>query len=432
MLHFEMAQREKIRLVLFIPLVQEESSSLSDIVEQTYEKYHRPDEVIVVIPLCDKEIFNNALNSSRDLSNNLYRYGEKVKSSVVAFDERGVLSGVSGVELNNDELGALREALVTHGIRHLASKNQVVEMSPPGSSFIKPSQDQRTEFIATNRLAQSYSECVFIGFCILTKITNITEYEKIYIDTSAINHLILALVNLINRLQGNVNYQPKFQSFHSYRGLGSLRIPLGEKALIFISASSSNNMATVIYQKWNRLRKEDVITLLSFTESENVLCSLESSIKKKSDNIERYVKRVDEYFTIEHSEPKSVVIKKIHGEELFKWPFKQLHHCRSHACNKPKIAGQNEKELTLDLNEIPESLLRELDDWWVDIINWHIPVTTKYVITDKTDKFLSKYIKSLQKHLTVEVLDFEDVINREFQFANSAAVLLQGNRMSAH
>lgn len=424
MLHFEMAQREKIRLVLFIPLVQEESSSLSDIVEQTYEKYHRPDEVIVVIPLCDKEIFNKALNSSKDLANNLYRYGEKVKLSVVAFDERGDLSGVSGFKLNSNELGSLREALVTHGIRHLASKNQVVEMSPPGSSFIKPSQDQRTEFIATNRLAQSYSECVFVGFCILTKITNITEYEKIYIDTSAINHLILALINLINRLQGSVNYQPKFQSFHSYRGLGSLRIPLGEKALILISASSSNNMAKVIYQKWNMLRKEDVITLLSFTESENVLCSLESSIKKKSDNIERYVKRVDEYFTIEHSEPKSVVIKKIHGEELFKWPFKQLHHCRSHACNRPKIAGQNEKELTVDLNEIPESLLRELDDWWVDIINWHIPVTTKYVITDKTDKFLSKYIESLQKHLTVEVLDFEDVINQEFQFANSAAVLL--------
>lgn len=424
MLHFEIAQREKIRLVLFIPLVQEESYSLSDIVEQTYEKYHRPDEVIVVIPLCDKEIFNDSLSSSKDLTNNLYRYGEKVKLSVVAFDERGDLSGVSGVELNSDGLGPLRDELVVHGIRHLASKNQVVEMSPPGSSFIKPSQDQRTEFIATNRLAQSYSECVFVGFCVLSKIKNITQYEKIYIDTSAINHIVLALVNLISRLKESVYYQPKFESFHSYRGLGNLRIPLGEKALILISASSSNNMAKEIHQKWNRLQNEDVITLLSFTESENVLCSLESSIKKRPDSIERYVKRVDEYFTIEHSEPKSVVIKKIHGEELFKWPFKQLYQSLSHACNRPKIAGHKEKELTVDLNEIPESLLRKLDDWWDDIINWHIPVTTKYIITDKTDEFLKKYIESLQTHLTVEVVDFEDVINQEFQFANSAAVLL--------
>ena len=424
MLHFEIEQNQKIRLVLFIPLVHENPSYISDMIEQAYENHHRPDEVIVVIPFCDKDIFTKSLSSSDDLTNNLYRYGDKVKLSIVTFNEQGDLLGIDEGDQSIHKLVLLKNAIISQGISYLAKKNKVVEISPPGSSFIKPSQDQRTEFIATHRLAQSYSECVFVGFCILTKIKNVIDYEKIYIDTSAINHIVLSLINLVNRLTKSFTYQPKFESFHSYSGLKDLRIPSGEKALVLISASSSNNMAKNIQQKWIRLQSEDIVTLLSFSKSDNVLCTLDSSIKKKADNIERYVKRVDEYFTIEHSEPKSVVIKKVHGKELTKWPFEQLHNTFSHACNRPKNPGENEKELTVNLKEIPNCLIEKIDEWWSDLINWHIPVTTKYVITDKKDEFLKKYIELLKTHLTVEVIDFEDVINREFKFANSAAVLL--------
>tara|TARA_B100002049_G_C16039522_1_gene358273 strand:+ start:258 stop:1235 length:978 start_codon:yes stop_codon:yes gene_type:complete len=310
MLDFEIFNGEEVELILFSPALEVEKDDIADIIERTLEKYHRPDKLLFIFPESDNKFFQDNLRSEDDFINNISRYGNLVPITILSFNASGKLSIVHEIKNKiNYKVNNLEGRLVKNGLNYLAHKNTVIEQSPPGSSFVKPSKNELTEFIAAHRLAQSYSECIFLSFCILYKVNNFLKYDKIYIDTSAISHIILSTINLAKRLSENAKLETLFESFHSYSGIENIKPALGQKTLVIVSASSSNNMANEIFDKHSsRLSRDDVITLLSFTSSDYVLCCIKKSHQEKKANIERYVKRVDEYFTIENAEPKSVLI----------------------------------------------------------------------------------------------------------------------------
>jgi len=426
MLHFEIGKQHSVDLVLYIPNLKNIVDSLAGDIESVFENYHRPDRVFFIIPSSDSELYVSSVANEKKFQHNIRRYGEKVELCVFSFDVDGVFNTIESRSIfDQQQLNRIRDKVVTTGLTYLAKKNKVIEKSPPGSAFLKPSKDKKTDFIAAHRLAQSHTECSFVSFCLLAKLGNLTKFETIFIDTSAISYLVLSTINLVNQLTQSISFQPTFKSFHSYRGLETSSPKYGEKAMVLISASSSNNMVDKVLDLWKgKVSSEDVLTLLSFKPSENVLCAIPSVAAPTSNNVERYVKRVDEYFTMEHATPKSVVLKKIHANEINVWPFEALSQSTSLRCNSPKRSGFPEKEMTLKLESLPDETCEELDEWWAKILNWHIPLNTKYIITDTSDSFLHKYIEPLTKELNSEVIDFTEVINRDFEKDQCAVLVL--------
>jgi hypothetical protein len=426
MLHFEVGENNAIDLVLFVPNLNRVVERLAGLIERAYESYHRPDRVLLIIPDSCSQLYKSTLKVDEQFQHDLRRYGDKVEVIILSFDKGGVCQIVeSNLTFKKSELIDVRDAVVNQGIKHLAKKNKVVEKSPPGSAFLKPSRSTKTDFIAAHRLAQSDVECAFISFCLLCKLGDISCYQTIYIDTSAISYLVLSTINLVNQLTESADFQPDFKSFHSYRGLATTSPNYGEKVLVLISASSSNNMANQILEQWKgKVSIQDVLTILSYKVGENVLCKIPNSSGSQSKNVERYVKRVDEYFTVEHSAPKSVVIKKLHGGKIKEWPFKALSDTECLRCNSPKRKGLPEKEMTINLESLPGETIEEIDLWWDQLINGHIPITTKYIVTDTNDEFLKKYIKKIEKKVDIVTIDFDDVINCNFESDQFAAVIL--------
>lgn len=426
MMHFEVGESNSIDLVLFVPNLNRVVQRLAGLIERAYESYHRPDRVLLIIPDSCSQLYKSTLRVDEQFQHNLRRYGDKVEVIILSFDKEGECQVVeSSLPFKKSELIDVMDVVVNQGIKHLAKKNKVVEKSPPGSAFLKPSRSTKTDFIAAHRLAQSDVECAFISFCLLCKIRDISNYETIYIDTSAISYLVLSTINLVNQLTGSADFQPDFKSFHSYRGLATTSPNYGEKVLVLISASSSNNMANEILEQWKgKVSIHDVLTILSYKAGENVLCKIPSSSDSQSKNVERYVKRVDEYFTVEHSAPKTVVIKKLHSSKIKDWPFEALSSSECLRCNSPKRKGLPEKEMTINLESIPGDIIEKIDLWWEQLINGHIPITTKYIVTDTNDEFLKKYIKKIEEKVDIVTIDFDDVINHNFKIEQFATVIL--------
>lgn len=426
MIHFEIFSSSNVNLIIFFSSLKNDTENLPGNIEAVLEKYHRPDKIVLIFPDCDRDTYNLKLLKSKEFINNLNRYGPSVNIEAFSFNKLGKLLPIDDLNENSEiELINIRNNIVKHGLSYLAEKNCVIEKSPPGSAFIKPSQDKKTEFIATHRLAQTDTECCFVAFCIISKFKNILDYQKIYIDTSAISHIILSVINLLNRLNDNTDYFPTFESYHSYSGLDCITPKFGQKFLVIISASSSNNMASKIEKLWaGKVNSNEILTLLSFKIAENVLCHLSSKSSSQTTTVERFVKRVDEYFTIEHSKPKTILIKKIHGKEISKWPFKSLYNSHSHSCNKPKKPELVESEVSLNLMKLSDDVLENIDEWWSELIDWHIPITTRYIITDKTDPFTTKYIKQIENKISVKVIDFNEIIDFSFDNTKKAALIL--------
>jgi len=418
--HFEIEEENIISLILFFDDLDSNDKSLAEIFEKTYQNYHRPDQIICILPCSDIAKFQNLLEDT-SVKVNAERYGNKVPFIALSFNLFGELSVCYNPQDSNIlNLSELALSIKKTGLNILCNKHNIIETSPPGTSYLKPSHSQHNEFISAYKLGQDSSHNVFIAFTLLSFLNKKLDYKYIYIDTSAINYIVLALINLINRIDKNINFNPVYNSFHSYSGLVDLKPQLTSEVLVFISASTSNSLMDKVIAEWG-VESNQVITLLSFKKSGQVLHYLKSSKKQTPKHTENFVRRVDEYFTTEYLPPKSVVLKKIHGKNIHKWPFKHFFNTNNHRCHFKTNKLENIKEQSIDLTELPKSVNDEIDAWIQHIICWHIPSSIKYVVTDASNDFCQSVISKIKlNHPHIDVLDFTSVIDKDFDNSNNA------------
>ncbi|MCG7555918.1 hypothetical protein [Pseudoalteromonas sp. Of11M-6] len=421
MFHFEVENGLNVSLVFFIDDLQSDSTTLEETFEVTYQNYHRPDQVVCIIPCDNKEHFK-AMFERETVKINAQRYGNKVPFIATSFDVSGKLEVFyKSIEPDSFSLNELESQLKCVGLELLAKTNQVIECSPPGTSFLKPSQSNNKEFISAHKLGQSSSQNTFIAYALLPYLVNHSDIEQVYVDTSAINYIVLSIVNLVNRLEGSNKFNPSYKSFHSYSGVEVCRPQLTNNAFVIISASTSNSLMNKIVNSW-KLDVDQVITILSFKKSDRVLCHLEHTNSRNQNYVGNLVRRVDEYFTTEYFSPKPVVLKKIqHGSGLGKWPFKPFHNSNNHKCNSIKSSGDSIKEQSLTLESLPMEVEKALNEWVDHIINWHIPFSLKYIVTDESYEFCNKFVQKIRRsHSEIKVVKFEEVIELDFDNCTGA------------
>jgi hypothetical protein len=149
--------------------------------------------------------------------------------------------------------------------------------------YVFPSGKHCDKFLRTGNILIHGAEIYFIAFNLLCAY-NHEDHKQIFCDTSSINTIAFALVELKRRLlfpKSKPYTMPSIESFSSYEGIVKADGKRLENSLILISASTSGNILDRIIRKHPIVKKKDISILYflgprhSYLEnSDYILCNL--------------------------------------------------------------------------------------------------------------------------------------------------------------
>ncbi len=408
-------------LVIFSGQLEVNSVDYSSKIEEEFRQFpDTPDEVVFIYPAYINPFIKTYFLRGTRCYECITRF-PGVPVTLLPFNERGQLSQTSltkktPVKWNSNEL---RDLIIESGIHHLMKKrkNNVILRSPPGTTFSKPSEREKREFIKASELAIGYSECQFVAFSLLTKAPNPKKIKSIFIDSSSIAIFVEPILFYWSKF---LNYDCKtarYLSFGSYRGLKDSKPDVTGDIWVIISASSSNELGRKIAKDW-RLSNKQIVTILSYqapnpeTDGTDIVANI-SSFSEEADNEIKFgstlpVKMIGENFTAEVESPNSVLINITHKtQEITSWISKNYRRPLIH-CN----VALPEKQETCAIYVNPEGYFNDdsLKEWIARIANWSIPAHTKWLIFDPNDKNSQILKEAIQKSLhSAGVRSIEDV-----------------------
>lgn len=281
--------------VIFCPGESINNTNLQTEIRLFYEKYHHTDEIIVIGGENIKdELIENFINNQEDTFKYLHKVDKNFLDSslyLFAFNAEGRFNSLNGKSISDK----LEKKLLNEGLQNIFIIRGGFVESKGAHHFVFPSGKHCNKFLRTGNILLHSSEIYFIGFSLL-KSYNVEKHNQIYCDTSSINTIAFALIDLKRRLIGNVNYKSiPIESFSSYTGLQTSKKIHYPKALILISASTSGNILNKI-KKNNRLAKKENMIILyylgnedAYVENENnILCNLTKCDNNNPSGIDNY------------------------------------------------------------------------------------------------------------------------------------------------
>lgn len=200
---------------------------------------------------------------------------------VYMFDEAGKYQLIiSGKNKPSEEIF---QSMFNEGLLNIfVSRGGLIE-SKETHHYVFPSGKHCDKFLRTGNILLHGSEIYFIAFNLLASY-NHDEHKQIFCDTSSINTIAFALVELKRRLlflKSKPYTMPSIESFSSYEGIVKADGKRLENSLILISASTSGNILDRIVHKHPIVNEND-ITILYFLGPRNaylknkdhILCNL--------------------------------------------------------------------------------------------------------------------------------------------------------------
>lgn len=325
--------------------------------------------------------------------------------------------------------------IVTHGTHH----------------FVFPSGKHCDKFLRTGNILLNGSEISFLAFCLLEHLK--PNFDRIFCDTSSINSVAYALLDLKRKF--NPNYDYPIESFGSYDGLYKNPKSYTPKDFLIISASTSANIISYILLHHEMIDRENIAVLYFLgkqkdylTVKDKVICNL-----TKSDNnlegIEYYptYQEKDCLFCRSGSYPVQVsgdvfLLEKPHINRIvlsvrdpqnnlssFVQQFKSIKTEQSILKTNYKENSKNKYEVYVSYDEIIQDVIdnrarfsqyqRKLDNF----INQYIPSNTKYIVhlDDSGSRKLAEYItSSISKNykddkvpVNTSILDLSPIKNQD-------------------
>jgi hypothetical protein len=194
------------------------------------------------------------------LKDNLYVY---------MFDEAGKFQLI--VSGKNKPSEDIFPSMFNEGLLNIfVSRGGLIE-SKETHHYVFPSGKHCDKFLRTGNILLHGSEIYFIAFNLLRSY-NHEDHKQIFCDTSSINTIAFALVELKRRLlypKSKLYTMPSIESFSSYEGIVKADGKRLENSLILISASTSGNILDRISEKHPIVKEKD-ITILYFLGPRNV------------------------------------------------------------------------------------------------------------------------------------------------------------------
>jgi dimeric dUTPase (all-alpha-NTP-PPase superfamily) len=247
------------------------------------------------------------------------------------------------------------------GLRHLAARDGVVTLAPPGAYFRNPSQAPRSYFIRAGLMCRNSVESAFVAYSLLPVVKNATAFYNaapniIWVDTVGIAHIAYALSALGERLHAFEN-APEVRSFSSYGGHKDIAPGTDDRPIVLISASTSGALAREVVAFNKGVPATAVTTILGSFDCAypELICLLSADQYGpviQSTATLREIQVAGEDFLFRPGEPLAVELRRTQLPRDFRRDFRRLQGKRLIHCFKRVSADRRPKPLIFDANSL--------------------------------------------------------------------------------
>lgn len=415
--------------VIFCPGPELDEPILAQEIHLFYEQHHQTDEIFVIGPTFLesrlKEVFQEHLESTFKGIPRKQETHLREHLHVFTFNAKGELQNLINKKAPPEYFA---DNYLRLGLQEIFIKRGGLIVSPGSHHFVFPSGKHCDRFLRTGNILIFSSEIYFIAFGLLSHFDP-EKHKRIHCDTSSINSVAFALVNLRIWLSANTEkHATSIFSFGSYSGLYQNPNGYTQNDLLLISASTSGGLIKYIAKRHTSVPRENII-LLFFLGGENekreisdrLLCDLTHS-EKNPNGIFTYKQfRRDEkcdfceggshaieisgdVFLLEKPHVKRVLLTVKDAEGYlsdFVQQFKSKNREKTVLKTNYKEDDTNSAyEVFIDyktvLQGIKQGFYKEHHKKLNDFIDQYVPSNTKYILNlnDDASADLAEYIRS--------------------------------------
>jgi len=228
-------------------------------IRRFYEEHYQTDRIFIIAPdFLAKEIqaiFIDRLDETFIGIPRRQQTSLRAGLFLLLFDKKGSLTCDKPIP------EGFKNKHLNEGLQNIFIKRGGLVTSAGAHHFVFPSGKHCDKFLRTGNILLYSSEIYFIAYAILGHYDE-TKISQIYCDTSSINSIAFALVELKNRFLSHEERKSiSIESFSSYEGLYRNPVPYSANALLLISASTSANIIGYILDKQKLIDRDNILIL---------------------------------------------------------------------------------------------------------------------------------------------------------------------------
>jgi hypothetical protein len=274
--------KNNFTLVIFCSLKTINQSVLRGKLKEFFESNRPPKKVIVIAGEYLRGELSKIFIENRD---NIFDVIPQFLSGrddiqLVVFDAAGKFSSLDDSEIEHEEY------LIREGIYNIFRiREGLIRAASDNYHFIFPSGKHSPLFIRAGNILIHSAEICFIAVQLLKYLK--PTITTIYCDTSSINSLAFALIELKGLFISNY-HPPSIISFSSYDKFETFDFRNSKNSLIIISASTSGRLVNELLDAHPSLKRENVLSLFYLSDKETpsqIICNLTHDSKSFPDGI---------------------------------------------------------------------------------------------------------------------------------------------------
>lgn len=390
----------------------------------------------------------------------------KEKAFFIEYDESNGFKIIKDSSTSKYKLEKKLKIIIHQGLQSIfIERGGLVEASGDMHHYVFPSGKHSSKFLRVANVLLYKSEIYFIALALLDKLKG-KVFENIYCDTSSINSIAIAIVDLKNRFTKQRSVI-NVCSFKSYDGLYDKNTTFESNSIYLISASTSGGIINFMKLNHEDIKSEDIFILYFLnlyndnpTTMERVLCDLTYDKNKNLLGIRKYetfkgecnlckngsypVTISGDIFLLEEPKVNNLLIKTNHISNELKHFVHDFKSNNEDAILKVSYKETNNNisnrkyDVFIDYEKIIRDIVRfknhreKLDAY----INQFVPNNLKYIVhlNDKGSSSLAVYIKDKISNNLKNVEDIkicnQTEVHNFIENTEEGAVLIIGSCIS--
>ena len=262
-------------------------ANFSDLKIQLRDYFHEntlPNKLYIICFEFNKKEVNEIFKSDSELYDYIPKFDHNINGNslnIVSINKKGGLENIVNKIDSIDEI----KFLYNIGLTKIFTKNGGLIVSQPSNHFVFPSGKHSDRFLRTGNVLLSGSEINFIASALVLHFKK-EKIESIYSDTSSINSLAYAYINLLKELNDDFKESVFVESFGSYKMFEKQKFKAKRNSVFLISSSTSGSILDRMVEenKSKNIDLNDIAILFGLTIKNHYKSHLICDLTKNENN----------------------------------------------------------------------------------------------------------------------------------------------------